>query len=1224
MAALTAETRRLAASLSGRKPGRGLTPETLLIAKHLARGGALDVGKGTAAGGALKVGGGGGGFNWKELGIGALNTLSVPGAVVTTSLTNAIQGAKGEDLVSWKNLGGTFRGDKFQGGRGLAKAFGVDSPGAQRWFGLGLDIALDPLTLVGGGAAYKVASAGTRFGHLKEAARLADEFAEAGTRIGKDSTAVSDMLRLRIGAETARAKAAAEGYVPSLRLGIGRKTVEGVRVGRGLEVPLWYKPIRKKNLNQRESGRFVLAPLAEVVGRGQDAARGVAELSVRELDAELKALGATDAVMGRVGSVMQLANDDRAAGRIMIEEMRAAGRWGATEDAAMSLMVRYGLRQAKQLGWVTHHRQARLMDSFLKGRVDDLNATLAASAEDIARVDDDLARATDDVRAARADAIRRLDESTDAEVARVSAQAERVTSAAQVMETQLEVASRQLDAVTAQLAARFNDPKYARQLIASSRGQRLRGWSPKDQAQKLAQQRRSALLAQQRQLARRVQAMRSASEALTRQATKASKALDSKLAKLNATRGKEALRVIDKFQKMEREAAEKFAKRREMLVRAFGDISEKQTRELASEARVFAANNKLFEFTKGRRWELGKNGGPLVPSKGTKATSKREYDLDQIMAKVTALMNRGSYIKRAPDQDMLDDVRDFMNVLRSRKEQVATVEGNLIKDATRATRKRTTPSPYSVMTRETTVEQMVKTGIPRDEAEWMADFIGSVMKFAKEDVPFSKQNIPGITYKAELNAFALAKGREEEQYNLLLRRSFLDAVNDAFEGTVDAKGMWNDLTTVYNTKRIAGSPAQVLGYARRVNRDGKKVPGDIPRAVLATGWLKVWYTVANAGHFFMNIFGSYVNDLLQGGWRHAATGLKGHLPGGEAWRLAQADLSSDVMNRTYKLGRNEYTGAQVATMARLSGLGIGYTQAEIEMVTHLFNSTRKSTAVARMMNKLNMDRENADRVWSWMNHIKSGDDPLTAAARVIRTKFDYNAATQFERIWARNLMLFYTWFKNNLVLQGYGLLTRPGIYSTLNHIEHSRPKDPAEPSWWKKAGGLYSPFGLLTFGNPLADIYKYELTQDNARKNLLGALTPFIGSPLQLATNKDFFTGGDLSKFSDQNTPSPLGYLLNPLGIGEPSRARAEGDRSPAVPWYLAKLFKDFTGPYGSTVSNLTSAPDAETSPWHSIMPRLVGARVNPVEPEKWERSLKARETKRKADATRKRNYEKP
>lgn len=1160
-----------------------------------------------------------GGDSWgslKSFGKGILNVLSVPGAATVTSLTNAIRAAKGDPLVSWKNMAGTFRGDKYAGGAALLETLGVDNATAKRWGGLGLDILIDPTWALGVGALAKAgklskmfpaanAAAAARFAHKATAAQLARD---TGPLMAEGR--VGEVFKSAMAADLEKAQARAAGVVPAVRFGIGRKTVEGVRVPRGLQVPLWHKPIFTKDIGKITPGMFKLSPLGEVTARGSDRARSVGEASIKQIQHDMKDIPAD--VFGRVGAVMS-AGDRRAARTALIDMFKAQGSWDAQHDKVLRYFTQIGRRQAKQLGLKTFRQQAAIMRRFRDKQNAELAAFRAETLAGIATKEQALAKFHEGVVRRRNAALESLRQQAETQRAYHAGQVAAAQRAAGVATARSHGLAQRVAATRAALAAKHNDPDYVASLAANWTGKRMGPNKIRVRAQ--VQARRAQLEAELKSFEEQLAEAEKVESSLVGAHKKALSA-----AKRSADDAqKKAQDIIDEFDRVAEREGNKLAERIDKRTGDRAAQEEALTGKQLAAAKAFAVSERLSEFgNKTARWRA--KGQRLVPR------GQAKFDLntlDQIDKKIGLMGQWINYFHHAPDRQVLREIEAWRAEQTRLGHLSPSIMGSSEYFATKVMRRREAESPFEAMTKEDTIKQMVRAGVPEAEATEAAAVLEGFYKFLPKPKPYSK-DMPGITWRADINALSATTTREGMQYHTMLKHQMDGMLRDLFPGK-DVKGMWEDLTVQYRTGRIPGSPAALFGLGKlRDPETGKKVLSTVPRVVIATAWLKAWFTVMNPGHYVMNAVGSFINDLIEGNWRHLLTGYKSALPGHVSRKLGRFDAGSDVMNQVFKLGDIELTGAQLATYARLSGLGIGYTQAEIEMVAHVFSGKGKTTGIARLMNKLNMDRENADRVWSWMNHIKAGDDPFTAASRVIRTKFDYNAATHFEKIWMRNLLLFYTWYKNNLILQGYGILTRPGVYSTFNHIEHSRPKLEGEPTWWKRAGGVYSPWGLITFGNPLSDVYKYAVTQENFRQNVLGAMTPFVQTPISLMTGKDMFTGGDLSKFADQNTPSPLGYVLNPLHIGAPSRSKAGGESSPAVPWWLAKVVKDFTGPYGMSISSVTSRPDVPNAAWYNVYPRVTGARLNPVDQVEWERALKARQIKRKADLTRKRTYESP
>jgi hypothetical protein len=60
---------------------------------------------------------------------------------------------------------------------------------------------------------------------------------------------------------------------------------------------------------------------------------------------------------------------------------------------------------------------------------------------------------------------------------------------------------------------------------------------------------------------------------------------------------------------------------------------------------------------------------------------------------------------------------------------------------------------------------------------------------------------------------------------------------------------------------------------------------------------------------------------------------------------------------------------------------------------------------------------------------RNGGDAADAAMYMIRHHFNYNDLSAVERRFARNVFLFYTWYRKNIPLQLAELVRRPGFFS---------------------------------------------------------------------------------------------------------------------------------------------------------------------------------------------------
>lgn len=273
---------------------------------------------------------------------------------------------------------------------------------------------------------------------------------------------------------------------------------------------------------------------------------------------------------------------------------------------------------------------------------------------------------------------------------------------------------------------------------------------------------------------------------------------------------------------------------------------------------------------------------------------------------------------------------------------------------------------------------------------------------------------------------------------------------------------------------------------------------------------------------------------------------------------------------------------------------------------------------ARFGHKMNMNREDADRILAWVNFMKSGDNPVTAAARVLHSRFDYGALTHFEKVWMRNLMLFYTWFRKNMEYQAWGVMARPGMYNAFQSMERNRPHDPNEPAYLQKAFGVWVPLlgqSNVTFANPMADVFKFDFTQEGLRRNVGASLNPLFLTPVEAGMNKRFFSGAEIDKYplADQRVPSPvLGRI--PF-LGGTSRASAGSAPEPGVSPLVDLLWDSFKGPLGGQLEKgLASGENTELPKYQPLLKSLTGLTVNSPEPKKWQRNKYYETLNRMAD----------
>lgn len=453
-------------------------------------------------------------------------------------------------------------------------------------------------------------------------------------------------------------------------------------------------------------------------------------------------------------------------------------------------------------------------------------------------------------------------------------------------------------------------------------------------------------------------------------------------------------------------------------------------------------------------------------------------------------------------------------------------------------RKFTSPINWQIRTRF--VEDAVKEGIPNEVAVRMANFWEKTgAKFADTPQFFPKTKVELVPdqdfFRVQRKGQAVQDLKGLEDYTTrMLKENFPEATDEAIRGMkMDIAGQWDQLATSLPTS------VRNVFVAKRGAAAGES------RFAIYTTWLKLWYTAFNpVGHYVLNATGSLLNSFFEGNRYHLSRGFIGAF-GFNTKKLGQ--MKPAEMERVWKVGDGSMTGLEVLLLSSISGLGAPYAKGEIASVVNLINDTKEPPHrwLAKHLNQFQMDRENGDRLYSFLNHIRGGDDVFTAGSKVVRYSFDYSELTAFEKVHLRNILIFYTWFRKNLTFQGYGLLVRPGVHATMAKVEEARPKAPGEPEWWSKAGGIGTPMGLLTFGNPYADIFKYSADLGDARRTVLASLNPFIKLPMEIGLNRNAFTNAPVGesaverlKHIGKSIEGPQGKLVRAIVSDKPPAAK--------------------------------------------------------------------------------------
>lgn len=164
-----------------------------------------------------------------------------------------------------------------------------------------------------------------------------------------------------------------------------------------------------------------------------------------------------------------------------------------------------------------------------------------------------------------------------------------------------------------------------------------------------------------------------------------------------------------------------------------------------------------------------------------------------------------------------------------------------------------------------------------------------------------------------------------------------------------------------------------------------------------------------------------------------------------------------------------------------------------------------------------IDQSNRFALYKWARD-KKGMTPEQAANKVREVQFDYSRTTMAEKEIITRMIPFYRWMRNNLPFQIRSFINDPGKYANVNKIRTNAQsafgiEEENTPDWMKEQFALpVSPTKFLSLGLPAGDLTKVS----DPLKLLVDGLTPVIKTPIELSTNYNLFYGKPIEKFRGQ------------------------------------------------------------------------------------------------------------
>jgi hypothetical protein len=179
------------------------------------------------------------------------------------------------------------------------------------------------------------------------------------------------------------------------------------------------------------------------------------------------------------------------------------------------------------------------------------------------------------------------------------------------------------------------------------------------------------------------------------------------------------------------------------------------------------------------------------------------------------------------------------------------------------------------------------------------------------------------------------------------------------------------------------------------------------------------------------------------------------------------------------------------------------------------------------------------RLANFVNGLDKYGNVERAANQVRTYLFNYNELTNADR-GMRVAVPFWNWTKRNIPLQLRLLMENPKFILNTDRMRHLFNDGEKGEDWQKNTGIKVSKDRYTTVPAPANDL---EILSDPL--SFLGSTNPALKMPLEMKTNKKLYTGKPISYGSNELQPEDIiPYLMSNLGVGKNAYDVASGDSS--------------------------------------------------------------------------------
>jgi len=272
-------------------------------------------------------------------------------------------------------------------------------------------------------------------------------------------------------------------------------------------------------------------------------------------------------------------------------------------------------------------------------------------------------------------------------------------------------------------------------------------------------------------------------------------------------------------------------------------------------------------------------------------------------------------------------------------------------------------------------------------------------------------------------------------------------------------------------------------------------------------------------------------------------------------------------------------------LADMFGVRTGHQAVEINALLQAAadNPGKIKAALEKGVGKLggvSGQREDIVRLQTFFQRLRAnGGDAADAAWYMTRHHFDYSDLAAWERRFARNTFLFYTWYRKNIPLQLVELARRPGFMAGVSHTYQdleagetplnldvpgnpfagSAPPNPARPDYVRDKLQAFTTSWNghaldVGWGAPWADMGLMTWGEDGIFGNAgISMLSPVVSTPTLMALRRDPVTGRRWRGQEPSGAADSIQALSDLLGLGDlPTDEKGR----PTLPWALSAAIR--------------------------------------------------------------------